>query len=442
MAFADLDIWMNGQHVGVWYWSRTGVPTLRYDPAWVNSGNARPLSLSLPLPAGDGEISGAAVINYFDNLLPDSDIIRERLHRRFRTPSVRAADLLAAIGRDCVGAVQLVPAGTQPLAHNTIDSTPLSDAQIETLLRGINATTLGDHSPGQDFRISIAGAQEKTALLRFRNRWHLPHGATPTTHIFKLPLGLVGNMQADMSESVENEWLCAKLLTELGFDVAGTEMAQFGGQKVLVVERFDRRWMQDDNGKPSWIARLPQEDFCQAAGWPGAMKYESDGGPGIRAGLALLAGSSQAKADSLRFALTQLAFWLMAATDGHAKNFSIFLERGGGYRLTPLYDVLSAWPIVGTGRSQIAPQQVKLAMALKGKNTHYRLQDIQVRHWQALARLTGASDAFEQMVGLVLQVPYALERVAEQLPQGYPQRVFKTIRAGMTAQAQRFMDSL
>jgi serine/threonine-protein kinase HipA len=442
MAFADLDIWMNGKHVGVWYWSRTGVPTLRYDPVWVSAGNARPLSLSLPLPAGDGEISGAAVINYFDNLLPDSDIIRERLHRRFRTPSVRAADLLAAIGRDCVGAVQLLPAGTQPLAHNTINSTPLNDTQIEALLRGINATTLGNHSPGQDFRISIAGAQEKTALLRVGKRWHLPHGATPTTHIFKLPLGLVGNMQADMSESVENEWLCAKLLTELGFDVAPTEMAQFGGQKVLVVQRFDRRWMQDEHGKQRWIARLPQEDFCQAAGWPGALKYESDGGPGIRAGLALLAGSSNPKADSLRFALTQLAFWLMAATDGHAKNFSIFLERAGGYRLTPLYDVLSAWPIVGTGRGQIAPQQVKLAMALKGKNTHYRLQDIQVRHWQALARLTGAPDAFEQMVGLVLQVPYALERVAEQLPPGYPQRVFKTIRAGMTAQAQRFMDSL
>jgi serine/threonine-protein kinase HipA len=442
VAFADLDIWMNGQRVGLWYWSRTGTPTLRYNPAWVSSSNARALSLSLPLPAGDGEISGAAVINYFDNLLPDSDIIRERLRRRFGTPSARAADLLAAIGRDCVGAVQLVPAGMQPAAHNTVESTALTDAQIEALLRGINNTAPGDHSIGRDLRISIAGAQEKTALLRIGKRWHLPQGATPTTHIFKLPLGLVGNMQADMRESVENEWLCAKLLAELGFDVAPTEMAQFGGQKVLVVERFDRRWMQDDAGHSRWIARLPQEDFCQAAGWPGALKYESDGGPGIRVGLALLAGSSHAKADSLRFAMTHLAFWLMAATDGHAKNFSLFLERDGGYRLTPLYDVLSAWPIVGTGRGQVAPQQVKLAMALKGKNTHYKLQDIQVRHWQALARLTGAADAFEQMVGLVLQVPYALERVAEQLPPGYPQRVFKTIRAGMQAQAQRFMDNL
>jgi serine/threonine-protein kinase HipA len=442
MAFIDLDVWMNGQHVGVWFWTRAGTAGLRYADTWAQSANARPLSLSLPIPAGGGEVVGAAVENYFDNLLPDSNVIRERLRRRFRTASTRAADLLAAIGRDCVGAVQLVPAGTPPPAHNTIESSPLTDAQVEALLRDINNDSPGDQSPGRDFRISIAGAQEKTALLRMGNRWHLPQRATPTTHIFKLPLGLVGNMQADMTESVENEWLCAKLLAELGFDVAPTEMAQFGAQKALVVERFDRRWMQNAADNKRWIARLPQEDFCQAAGWPGALKYESDGGPGIRAGLALLAGSSNAKMDSLRFAMTQLAFWLMAATDGHAKNFSIFLDRDGGYRLTPLYDVLSAWPIVGTGPGQIAPQRVKLAMALKGKNTHYQLQDIQVRHWQALARLTGAPDAFEHMVGLVLQVPYALERVAEQLPPGYPQRVFKTIRAGMVAQAQRFMDSL
>jgi serine/threonine-protein kinase HipA len=219
-------------------------------------------------------------------------------------------------------------------------------------------------------------------------------------------------------------------------------MAQFGAQKALVVERFDRRWMGSGPPGERWIARLPQEDFCQATGWPGALKYESDGGPGIRAGLTLLAGGSNAKADSLRFAMTQLAFWLMAATDGHGKNFSIFLLRDGGYRLTPLYDVLSAWPIVGVRRGQIAPQRVKLAMALKGKNTHYHLQDIQTRHWQTLARLTGAPDAFDHMAGLVLQVPHALDQVAQRLPAGFPPRVFETIRAGTQAQAQWFMDHL
>jgi serine/threonine-protein kinase HipA len=438
MAFADLAVWMNGQRVGVWFWSRTGTPGFRYDASWTQSPQARALSVSLPIPAAGGDVMGAKVEHYFDNLLPDSPRIRDRLRRRFAAPSTRAADLLAAIGRDCVGAVQLLPDGAQPPAHDRIDSQPLTQTQIEGLLGDVTDDGIGADSLLADFRVSIAGAQEKTALLRIGNKWHLPQGATPTTHIFKLPLGLVGNVRADMTQSVENEWLSHTLLRALGFEVAGTEMGQFGRQNVLIVERFDRRWM---DGK-RWIARLPQEDFCQATGTPGDLKYESDGGPGIRACLALLAGSNQAKADSLNFVLAQLAFWLLAAIDGHAKNFSIFLERGGGYRMTPLYDVLSAWPIVGNGPNQISPRRAKLAMALRSKNTHYNLHEIRTRHWQALALQSGVPDAFDRMVGLVLQVPDALERVEDQLPGGFPRPVFSAIRRGMLAQAGKFVDEM
>jgi serine/threonine-protein kinase HipA len=438
MAFADLDVWMNGQHVGVWFWTRTGTSAFRYDDSWQQSPNARPLSVSLPIPAGGGDVAGAAVENYFDNLLPDSNRIRERLRRRFGTASTRASDLLAAIGRDCVGALQLMPAGTPPPPHDQIDSTPLSESQVETLLSDVTGDGSDEASLVDDFRISIAGAQEKTALLRVGDQWHLPGGATPTTHIFKLPLGLVGNMRADMTESVENEWLCATLLKALGFDVATTEMGQFGRQKVLIVERFDRRWMDDGR----WIARLPQEDFCQATATPGDLKYESDGGPGIRAGLNLLSSGNNADTDKLTFIKAQLAFWLMAATDGHAKNFSIFLERGGGFHMTPLYDVLSAWPIMGTGPNQVHPRRAKLAMALRSKNPHYHLHEIHTRHWQTLAQQSGVPGAFDRMLALVQRVPDALERAAALLPPGFPQRVLKPIRAGMLAQAKKFMAEL
>ena len=97
----------------------------------------------------------------------------------------------------------------QPPPHDRVDSRPLNEAQIETLLRNVPSEMPSDVSSDSpltnDFRISIAGAQEKTALLRIGKRWHLPLGATPTTHIFKLPLGLVGNITADMSDSIENE---------------------------------------------------------------------------------------------------------------------------------------------------------------------------------------------------------------------------------------------
>lgn len=431
---------MNGEYVGAWFWTRTGVPALRYDDAWLRSPNVRPLSLSLPIPAGAKELRGPAVENYFDNLLPDSDRIRERLRRRFRAAGTEAAELLAAIGRDCVGAVQLLPAGQAPEAFDRIESEPLSEAQVAQALRHVTADPVLGQAPdeAEDFRISIAGAQEKTALLRIGDRWHRPHGATPTTHIFKLPLGLVGNMRANMSDSVENEWLCARLMAAMGFAVAPSEIGRFDDQKALVVERFDRRWM--DNGR--WIARLPQEDFCQATGTPARLKYESDGGPGTAQSLALLAASDDAQADRRRFVLTQLAFWLLAATDGHAKNHSIFLRRGGGYAMTPLYDVLSAWPIIGKGASQVPPQKAKLAMALRARNPHWTLASIQTRHWQALAEQSGVDDAFAQMVALVQRAPAALQQVASHLPHDFPERVWKSIDAGVRAQCRRFENGL
>ena len=299
-----LNVWMNGDLVGVWFSTRTGTPAFRYEEAWVRSPRARALSLSLPITAGRREIRGDVVTSYFDNLLPDNQDIRKRLSSRFRAKSTGAFDLLTAIGRDCVGAVQLLPTNSTPDGWNRIESTPLTEADVERILdRVTSAVPLGrqDDEADEDFRISIAGAQEKTALLKMGGAWHRPHAATPTTHILKLPLGIVGNMQADMKDSVENEWLCAQIIRELGLDVAVTDMATFGRQKALVVRRFDRRWMgvdqvaSDEAGyRPHervWIARLPQEDFCQATGTPPDRKYESDGGPSMQDCLALLAGS-------------------------------------------------------------------------------------------------------------------------------------------------------
>lgn len=309
---------MNGELVGHWTMAR-GVSTLQYETSWIASDKARSLSLSLPITASR-QIRGQVVTDYFDNLLPDNDAIRARLARRFETRSAETFTLLEAIGRDCVGALQLMPEGHEPVGWDRIDAQPLNDSEVGRVLAAVpSERTLGLDGDDDLFRLSLAGAQEKTALTRVDGRWCRPHGATPTTHILKLPMGLVGgSRRVDLSDSVENEWLCSQILHRLGLPVAHTEMAEFDGQKALVVERFDRAWMDDGR----WIARLPQEDFCQALGLPPSRKYEKDGGPGMAACLKLLAGSTDADGDRLSFLLTQFAFWLMAATDGHAKNHS------------------------------------------------------------------------------------------------------------------------
>ncbi|MDB5819252.1 MAG: hipA [Rhizobacter sp.] len=434
---AALGIWMNGERVGVWSRTRGArVHTLTYARSWVDSPRVRPLSLSLPIPPSR-EILGPAVENYFDNLLPDYDKIRERIHQRFTTASTSAFDLLTAIGRDCVGAVQLLPEADEPAGFDTIESEPLDNAQIESILQGVTVVSgLGHRTDASDFRISIAGAQEKTALLRLNGRWRRPIGATPTTHILKLPLGMVGGMaRLDLRQSVENEWLCSRIVDALGLPAAACEMAEFGAQRVLVVERFDRAFTD----RRRWIARLPQEDMCQATATPPGQKYEADGGPGMKRILDLLSVSESPVEDRSRFLRSQLAFWLLAGIDGHAKNFSIFLKGGDRFSLTPLYDVLSAWPLIGRGRNKLALQDAKLAMAVRGKNAHWRLGEILARHWQGLALRHGGEALWAEMLALVAGVDAALDVVAAGLPERFPHDLYDSVAAGMRRQAATFL---
>lgn len=432
-----LAVWTNGELVGRWTPTTRRPMELRYEDSWLTSRTARPLSLSLPLPlVGNAPLRGERIEHFFDNLLPDSGAIRRRLAQRYCSGSEDTFDLLAALGRDCVGAVQLIPGDEPPTGFDRIEGEVLNDEAVAALLRAtVSNGPFAHQEQDRDFRISIAGAQEKTALLRHGEKWLRPLGATPTTHIIKLPMGLVGNMQADMRTSVYNEWLCLKFMEALGFDVAKADIVTFADHTpVLVVERFDRK----SHSSGAWILRLPQEDFCQALGVGPAQKYEADGGPGVERLAQVLSGSQNARADLRTLLASQVAFWLLAATDGHAKNFSIRLQAGGSYSLTPLYDVLSAWPIIGKGKSHLAWRNAKLAMAVSGKNRHYALASIMRRHFNATAVKCGWGENAEDIISELLnRVELAIAVVTGQMPVDFPLDVAEPIIEGVRQQALR-----
>jgi serine/threonine-protein kinase HipA len=431
----ELWVWMNGERAGTWQRTRTGGHRFVYEESWLASTRVRPLSLSLPITP-DRTIAGPVVANFFDNLLPDDERIRRRVSARFRVGSTDVFELLQAIGRDCVGAVQLLPPEQPPTGFDRVEYEVMDDQAVARHLRGVAIEPgLGADQDADELRISIAGAQEKTALLRVDGQWCRPLGATPTTQILKLPLGLVGGRRLDLTHSVYNEWLCAQLLRELGLPVATTDIATFGDETVLAVERFDRQWVTGPNAAPRWIARIPQEDFCQVLGRASHEKYEAQGGPGMAQCLQVLRSSRTAAADIRHFLCAQLAFWLLAATDGHAKNFSIFLLPGGGYRMTPLYDVLSVWPVIGHGPNLVAWPEAKLAMAVRSRNVHYELARIQTRHWQGLAQRSGAEGVWEAMQALVARVEPAIATVQMQLPAGFPEQTAQTIFDGLHRQS-------
>ncbi len=410
---ASLFIYMNGYEVGEYIQRRSGAQEFIYGDSWLALGeSAIPLSLSLPLT--DKGHKGEQVYNYFDNLLPDSMDIRNRIQARFGVKTNRAFDLLAQIGRDCVGAIQLV-SKRAAIDVKKISGTTLSEKEIAEELRNYKTLPLG-MSRDQEFRLSIAGVQEKTALLRHNGQWLRPTGATPTTHIFKLPIGQIEHAGIDLSDSVENEWLCLEILRGFGLPVPVVSIEKFEEVKVLVVERFDRELAKDK----SWIIRHPVEDMCQANGVASALKYESDGGPGIFQIMKLLKSSLRPEHDRKQFMLTVFLFWLLGAIDGHAKNFSIFLKQGGRFALTPVYDVISAYPLAQ--KRQIEYRNMKMAMALNGKNKHYFWHEILLRHWFDESKKvdfpeTTMTEIIDQVVGTADGV---LAEVASKLPDNFP----------------------
>ena len=432
-----LGLWANGERVGRWTVPARGEMELQYDETWVRSSLGRPLSLSLPFNPHNEPIRGDGVAHYFDNLLPDSDSIRRRVAARFKTGSIEAFDLLRAIGRDCVGALQLLDESALPSNPDQVDAVRVDVAAIEQhLLNVVTPDKFGSATqPDDDFRISLAGAQEKDAYLWWNGAWHKPRGSTPTTHIFKLPLGLMGGRRADFSTSVDNEWLCLRLLRAYGLPSAKVNIVSFGSQRVLVVERFDRRLA---GGR---ILRLPQEDFCQATGTSPLMKYENEGGPGLRKLFALLQQSQNAQADMHTLMASQVLFWLLRAPDGHAKNFSTHLLPGGAFQLTPLYDVMSAYPIIGNGPNLWSPHDVRMAMALLGKNRHYHMATIQRRHFNSTARQVGFGPDAEAIIqDLIAKTPGAIANAQLNLPANFSQKVLNDVLGGLEQAVARLED--
>ena len=241
----SLSVWTSGQRLGLSSLPARGDMKLAYDPQWMAAPAGRPLPFSLPCTLNDSPLKDARINNFFENLLPDNDVIRKQLATRFRTASMGAFDPLQAIGRDCVGAVQLLAEDEQPVGYDAVERTPLTD---------------------DDER--------------------------------------VGNSKVNLSTSVENEWLCLNMLQAYGLPTASGKMLNFGCQQVPSVKRFDRPL--HSSGK--WLMGLPQEDFCEALGAAPHLKYKADGGPGIRS-IATVLRNSFTSAEDLRTFIAVMSNW-------------------------------------------------------------------------------------------------------------------------------------
>lgn len=380
-----LNVFLNGANVGLLKKDSSGQISFKYTEEWIQLGFA----ISQSLPIQEQDYKGEIVSRYFDNLLPDNDEIKKLVARKFGAESTRPFDLLEVVGRDCVGALTFIAEGGGEPPIFEMNYSKLTTKKIAHKIRGLGSVTpLG--MEGDDFRLSIAGAQEKTALLKVGINWCEPHGQTPTTHIIKTPIGALG-MDINFDDSVDNEWASLFIMQKFGLNTCKAAIEKFEDQRVLVVERFDRRWLNED-GKDV-ILRIPQEDMCQALGVSPHKKYQNEGGPGVIAISKFLAGS-QVASDRFEFFKGIMIFDLLFSTDGHAKNFSIFMNKSG-FKMTPFYDVMSGYFL--HAREKRAIQKLRLAMSV-GRSNYYNFDKIWKRHYlETASKCLISKDDFEKI---------------------------------------------
>lgn len=365
----ELKVYLNGVSVGSLKKETSGLISFKYEEDWIREGFA----ISQSLPIQEQEYKGELVSRYFDNLLPDNDEIRKLVAEKFGAESIRPFDLLAAVGKDCVGALSFMDIEDPPPPMFEMKHFKLSEKKIAEKIRGLGSASPLGMDKEEDFRLSIAGAQEKTAFLKIGNQWYEPLGQTPTTHIIKTPIGALG-IDRNFDDSVDNEWASLFIMKKFGLKTCKTFIETFEDQRVLVVERFDRRWQKFEG--EDVILRIPQEDICQALGVSPYKKYQNEGGPGIIS-IANFLKASQNLNDRFDFFKGLIIFDLLFATDGHAKNFSISMNPKG-FSLTPFYDVMSAYFL--HAREGVGLQELKLAMSV-GSSKHYNFDKVFKRHY-------------------------------------------------------------
>lgn len=365
MSNKTLDVYLQDELAGHLVQDSSGKLSFSYSLPYLDHGKI-PLSQSLPIT--DGIMTGSRVDAYFSGLLPDDDL-RHRIAAILGVSARNPFAILAEIGGECAGAVSLYPQGEQPAslpAKNIQAEKLLDEHQLREIFTRLRERPL---LAGEDgIRLSLAGAQNKIAVVCRENEISLPLNGQPTTHIIK-------PMIDSIQESVINEYFCMRLAKALNLKAPTVAILTSGGEQFYLVERYDRELRADGT-----IVRLHQEDFCQALSIAPERKYQREGGPSIADCQRLLQQAvRRPAAELLLFEKVIIFNYLIGNSDAHGKNYSL-LYRSARPDFAPVYDLMST----------AVYSQLTSKMAMKIGST-YNPEAIQLRYWHSLVAETQAA---------------------------------------------------
>ncbi len=384
----QLLILIEGNVAGRIHAGQGGRLSLEYEASWCDS--AEGYSLSVSLPRAHPIHPQKPVLPYLWNLLPENPNVLQRWAQQYHVSAANPFRMLAHVGDDIPGAAQLIPPDRleeiQSAQQPAIDWMSRND--LAERLGQLRADVSAVRRPGDIGRMSLPGAQAKTAFYydSKRDRWGVPGGRTPTTHIIKPCIPGFDGL-------VENEHLCQDVAGRLGLPAAKSFVLAFD-QPYIVVERFDR--LPPLPGS-QLVRRVHQEDVCQALGLMPTRKYQEDGGPGVAQIVRLIRRvSSDLQTDVDRFLQANMFNWLIGGTDAHAKNYSFLIGAGDEVRLAPLYDLSSQLPY---------PKLIAQRVAMK-IGDQYDIARVGLADWRKLARACAVEE--DRVLALLTDVARAL----------------------------------
>lgn len=353
------------------------------------SKNAKnPLSLSLPI--ADKIFRDKECRGYFNGLLPENDNVRVRIAHEYNIKNPNNDfEILKAIGHDCPGAISFLSNQSNKYLkeYYDIQGRELSDKELEDYINNLPEKPLG--TGAENYRLSLAGAQYKTAIIYVEKQILMPDNMTPASHILKPAI-------KSLKETVENEYICMKTAEKLGIRVPNVQIKQAGKIKYFLIERYDRII---SNNK---IKRLHQEDFCQALNIASAFKYEVDGGINFKNCFDILSQTTKPAIDIKEF-LNRIIFnYLIMNNDAHGKNFSIIYNEDGTTELAPAYDLICT--------KVYKKLDYKMAMSI---GEYYDVGGIMPVHFEKLAKSVGISYAL--LKNIIIEycdlIPAAMEDI-------------------------------
>ena len=400
-----LGVWKDGQRIATLSETRNRM-SLTYAPGAGRLGT--PL-VSVSMPVATAPYTDKVVRPYFSGLLPEG-ASRLVIAYDFGIDAADDLKLLGVLGRDCAGALVVLPDNETPDDIKSADAIEqLDDDEIERRITALPVHPLGVTGK---IRASLPGVQSKLLLANVDGRWCSPDATHPSTHVLKPGI-------PELPHSVVNEAFCLNIAALAGLRAALTTVARFQSTSVLVSERYDRHQKADGT-----ISRLHQEDACQALSIitrTPRQKYQSFGGPKLGDIARLLDQWGGDKRELLR----QITFSVLVGNaDQHGKNVSLLHGPDGVVALAPIYDVMCTTYYDGTNDLRHLETELGLYIGSRTDILEVTVDDLvdEARGWGIRAGV-----ALDLVTDLVERTGHAIEQVTQTLDFDVPAAIVRRI---------------